>query len=107
MIENPQVIRFSNERARVFADMLSSTYWMAKELIANYYADPELGNTLIANMGEALDDGATQDGRPIVTGNDLLGIVTRASDLVDDLEADNNAKLNTILAVAVNGNRRF
>lgn len=106
-IENVQAVRFCNEQARVFADALASAYWTAKAMVANYYSDPDLGTAFTNGIAETISDGAVIDGRPIITGNDALGIITRASELIADLEAGNNAKLNTVLALAVNGRSRI
>ena len=105
-IDNAQAVRFANEQGRVLADALSTAYWTAKRVMANYYADPALGDAFTAGSAEVVADGAETDGRPVITGNDVLGIVTRASELVADMEANGNAKLNTVLALAVNGNSR-
>jgi hypothetical protein len=41
-----------------------------------------------------------------MTGNDVLALVTRADELVADYQANSNAKLNTVLRPAVNGQAR-
>ena len=102
-IDNAQTVRFCNEKLRVLADALSTAYYAAVAVTQAYYADPSLGELLSANMSGAVLDGSQTDGRPIVTGNDALGLITRASELVADYEANGNAKLNTVLAAAVNG----
>lgn len=107
MIDNPQAVKFANEQGRVLADALSTAYWTAKRLVTNYYSDPELGSAYTTGILDTVADGAVADGRPVITGNDVLGIVTRASELIADMEAAGGAKLNTVLALAVNGNSRI
>jgi len=107
MIENTQVVKFTNEQARILADAMLSAYRTACVVIQFYYANPSLGDTLTTGIAEVIDDGATMDGRPIATGNSVLGIITRASELKADMEANNNAKLNTLLQLAVNGQSRI
>jgi len=106
LITNPQAVRFSNERLRVLADTLTTAYYTAKKVMQEYYADPNLGDVYTAGMADVVADGSVQDGRPTVTGSDALLLIARASELISDLEASNNAKLNTLLAVQVNGQSR-
>jgi len=103
IINNPQAVRFCNEQVRVIADALLSAFRTAQAVREYYYAHPELGNMFYSNQQDAVEDGSTSDGRSIITGNDVLLIITRADELVADLTANNNAKLNTLLRVAVNG----
>jgi hypothetical protein len=102
-ITNAQAVKFSNERLRVAADALATAYYTAKKVMQEYYADPALGDAYTAGIAETVADGADVDGRPLVTGNDALGLITRCSELVTDYEAGGNAKLNTVLGVSVNG----
>jgi hypothetical protein len=105
-IENAQAVRFCNEQIRILADVLTSAYWTCKAVRANYYAAPELGDLFYAGIAEEVADGSQTDGRPIITGNDVMALITRAEELIAGMEADNNAKLNTLLAAAVNGQGR-
>jgi len=50
-------------------------------------------------------DGTDGDGRPVVNGADLIGVVVRASEFVTSYEKNSKAKLNTILSVAVHPNK--
>ena len=105
-IENAQAVRFCNEQIRILADVLTSAYWTCKAVKANYYAAPELGTIFTDGIAEPVLDGSQTDGRPIITGNDVMALITRAEELITDMEANSNAKLNTLLAAAVNGQGR-
>lgn len=105
-IDNPQCVRFANEQIRILADVMTSAYWTAKAVKANYYANPDLGDIFYAGIAEEVLDGSATDGRPIITGNDVMGLITRAEELITDLEANNNAKLNVLLGIQVNGQAR-
>ena len=99
-ITSPQAIKFSNEKIRVAADRLAQAYNFANIVIDewNSGASADFPN----DGAEVLQDGADVDGRPIVDGAELHLLITRLTELQTDYEATSNAKLNTILAVAVN-----
>lgn len=107
-ITNPQAIAFSNNRLRRAADKLASAYFFAKIVVAEWNANGM--SALITNTADVLRDSASPgddsgtggDGRTVVTGQELTSIVTRCQELIADMEAGSNAKLNTLLAVAVN-----
>jgi len=100
-ITSPQAVKFTNEKARPFADAYAQLYFAAKTLIAEWNAQ-SLSGVITNDPADTVIDGSATDGRPIATGEDVTAQVTRAQELVADLEATNNAKLNTILAIAVN-----
>lgn len=102
-ITDATAVKFSDEQIRVAANTLASAYWTCKQIQANYYANPSLGTAYTTGIAETIVDGSAVDGRLPITGNHALGVITRASEFTAGLEADNNAKLNTILSVAVNG----
>lgn len=99
---NPEAIRFANTRLRVVADMLAQAYYASKAAQAEWYAN-NLG--ALFPSGDVVIDGSETDGRHPIDGNDAANLITRASELVTDYEASSNAKLNTILNVAVNPTR--
>jgi hypothetical protein len=109
-ITNPQAISFSDQRLRRAADKLAQAYYFAK--IVKQEWDANSMSSLITNTSDVIRDGASPsddngtggDGRHVVTGAEATAIVTRCNDFITDYEATNNAKLNTILAVAVNPN---
>ena len=97
---NPEAVRFSNEKVRVLADTLLSAYYTAKAVYNEW-----IGNNMGAMfpLGDTVVDGSAGDGRHPVTGNDVTNIIVRAEELKNDFEANGNAKLNTLVNVAVNG----
>ena len=103
-ITNAEAIRFSNEKARVAADKLAQCYYFAKLVKQEW--DANSLNTIITNsVDDEVVDGAQTDGRHIISGADVTNIVTRCSEFITDMEDSGNAKLNTILGVAVNPQR--
>lgn len=99
-IVNAEAVRFSNEKIRVAADKLSQAYYFAQQVSQEWTAN-SMG-TLIPNTSDTIIDGAAQDGRHVIVGSDANNIINRCDELVADYEASGNAKLNTILGVAVN-----
>lgn len=107
-IINPEAIKFSNEKVRVAADKLAQLYYLAK--IVKQEWDANSISSLITNTSDIIRDGASPsddigtggDGRHVISGIDATAIITRCNEIITDFEATSNAKLNTILAVAVN-----
>ncbi len=97
---NAEAVKFANEKVRVAADTLKSAYLTAKAVVDEWTAN-NLGT--LFPLADTVVDGSATDGRHPVTGNDVTLIITLASALVADYEADANTKLNGILNVAVNG----
>lgn len=89
----PQAVKFSNEQLRPFAREYARLKRMADSLVAYYNARPELGQEFSDGMNEVIPDNAAQDGRPLVTGNEALNLINRAS----EVEQMNVGVLNTIL----------
>lgn len=96
---NAEAVRFSNERVRVAADKLAQAYLLAKAVAAEWTAN-NLGE--LFPLADIVVDGSAVDGRHPITGNDATLLMARLNELVADYEANNNAKLNTVLNVAVN-----
>lgn len=100
-ITNATLIRFSNERARVMADLLGQAYYYSK-LFADLW-DANNGDVAIPNSAsEIVQDGSDVDGRVTVSGADLHNLKARADELVALFEANTNEKLGHVLSVAVN-----
>jgi hypothetical protein len=118
---DPRAVKFSNEDARVLADLFVSTYNSSKVFQQRWTAQ-QMG-TLIPFTSDLIVDGATVngvdatggDGRPLVTCANIEQVFNFASMVVSLFErgtADgsgnvNNAWLNNMLAVAVNGQSKF
>ena len=100
-IDNVQAIRFCNEVIRPLADQAAQLNMRAISMIDQWFAQ-ELGNIIPNDTGQYIMDGSDSDGRPIMSGADVVNLVTFAMGYRDDLAASGNAKLNAILAAAVN-----
>ena len=103
VIDNPQAVRFANEKVRVIADRLAQAYYACKAVNDEWYAN-NLGEVFPTGEGPVVDGSATDGRHPIMADNVLL-LITRCGELVTDYEANGNAKLNTVLSVAVNPQR--
>ena len=104
-ITNVQAVRFANEKIRVMADSMAVNYFTAVAIVDEWNATSM--STLITNTSDNIVDGSAQDGRSPITGIQATAIITRAQEIIADYEAASNAKLNTVLAVKVNGTARF
>ena len=103
-ITNVEAVRFCNEKVRVAADKLAQAYYFAAAVQQEWFANNL--SALITNSAEDnVVDGSASDGRHPITGADATNIITRCSELITDMEANSNAKLNTVLNVSVNPTR--
>jgi hypothetical protein len=110
---NVQAVAFTNNRARPMADAIYGAYLTAKKLIEEYNAQNVAG--VIPNDATIISDGAATDGRAQVTNAQVINIINRATELVNWMERAtlnasgtlDNATLNTVAAVAVNGVTKF
>lgn len=100
-IIDPTAVNFCNTKVRPMADILSKHYWQAKALVATWNAQSL--SAIIPNTTDEVIDGARQDGRAVITGIKVTAIITRCTEIIADYEATSNAKLNTVVQVAVNG----
>jgi hypothetical protein len=100
-IDNPEVKKFANEKVRPLADKLTAGYYAALAFL-NEWDATEMG-TKIPNTSDVIVDGSATDGRSPITGANVNGLHTHASVIVADLEANDNAKLNILLQIEVNG----
>jgi hypothetical protein len=97
-ISDPQVVRFSNEVVRPVADRMAQFFYFAESANDQFNANPDLLKALLS--GATIDDGADKDGRPILTADTVKVLFTQVQQFVDDFRANDNAKLNIILAAA-------
>jgi len=100
-IDNPEAVRFSNEKIRVAADTLAQAYNLAGEVVQEWVAN-DMGSLIPNEAGDVIIDGSAVDGRHVISGADANNIINRLTELTTDYEAGGSAKLNTILGVAVN-----
>lgn len=98
-ITNVEAVRFCNEKVRPIANRLAMAYYLAKAVQNEWFANSMLD--LIPNeAGDIVIDGSATDGRHVISGAHVVNVITRSMELVADMEANSNAKLNTILSVA-------
>lgn len=100
-ITDPYAVAFSNEKIRQGADRLAQMYYMAKAITQEWTANPQLATAIAYDNPGVIVDGSATDGRNPVTGIEANNIITRLGEFVSDMEANGNAKLNTVLGVAV------
>jgi hypothetical protein len=98
-IDDPQAVKFCNEKIRPAADRYAQLYWTAKILIAEWNA-AGLG-TLIPNTADVVVDGSATDGRSPITGVMVNAFKNNLQLLVTDLEASAGVKLNGLTQIAV------
>lgn len=98
-ITNPEAVRFCNSRLRSVADRLAQSYYYAKGVRDEWYAN-NLGVLFPEGDGPVVDGSAT-DGRHPLMRDDVVLLISRCDEFVNDYEANSNAKLNTVLSVAV------
>jgi hypothetical protein len=103
-ITDPAAVRYCNERVRPAADRLAQAYNYAKSVTDEWVAN-DLGTDIPNNAADTVVDGAETDGRHVISGEDVHDLINRLNELITDYEANTNAKLNTILQVAVNPQR--
>lgn len=91
-ITNPQVIRFVNERVRPICDKLFSVWKDSGETIQEYNSG-NIGSLINdAGAGNNIADGASVDGRNILTGGDVYNVITALQQLINYVE---NAAVTT------------
>ena len=79
-IIDPQVIKWSNEKARPFAETLLVLLLQSKELTANY--DEKIAPLVAGNVGtDLLEDGRAAEGVSRLTASDLSALLAVANNL--------------------------
>ena len=102
-ITDVEAVRFANEQIRPVADKLAQFYYLAKSVRDQWFARGMAAR--FPNTTDVVEDGSAKDGRPRITGADVNNLITRLDEIVTSFEAGSNAKLNTVLNVAVNPTR--
>lgn len=100
-ITDSEAIKFCNEEVRPAADKLAQAYKFVKTVVDKWNAN-SMSTKIPDNAADDIIDGSATDGRHPLTGEDVNLLVTRCQELITDYEATSNAKLNTIIKVAVN-----
>jgi len=103
-ITNPQAIKFSNEKARVIADLLEKTFRTCDQFMLDIVGEFE-GNTGGNANDDVLIDGAASDGRGVLTKLDI-GALKFVVEKIQ--EAANVSDRRAVVAkVSVNGQPAF
>ena len=103
-ITNAEAVKFCNEKVRTSADKLGQLYYVAKAVTQEWTAN-SMGSVITNSADDDVVDGSATDGRHPITGADANNIINRLTEFVTDMEANTNAKLNTVLGVAVHPHR--
>jgi hypothetical protein len=103
-ITSPQAIKFVTEQARPLADALVAFYYAARRVRDRYAAIG--GASLIPNTVDVVVDGAASNGSPLATGADVNAALGLMASVLTDLEANNQAKLMTLLRIAPGDNNQ-
>lgn len=107
MITSKEGIKFSNEKARVFADSLVTAYESAVKFKAQY--DAQSLDSIFPNTSEVVDDGADVDGRVQMTGQKIRALYSAANDLITwgDTVIGGRSRIAWLRIIHVNGQSRF
>lgn len=101
-LDNPELVRFSNEKGRICADSFVQAYNTAKQF----------NNTMFNSVDEIADvfqsfKGNSADGRKPVTGEKYNQFKTSCENFISFVENNNDEIKNLLLTIAVNGQARF
>lgn len=104
-ITNAQIVNFSNQKARVFADSLEQTYQTAKRFQQEYEAIG--GDAAIVDTTDVIVDGSESDGRKTITARQARALKASADQIVTWFEAGTPSRISQIQKISVNGQARF
>jgi hypothetical protein len=110
-ITDPQVILFTNQRARTIADKIVALQYALTAYQADYAAQVIANKIVAAGTTGNIADGATADGRPIITGTSILNQKAAVDALVTAIGATlvsgvGSSALTINNAIQVNGSPR-
>lgn len=104
-ITTPQIVRFANERARVFADILDACYLTAKRFQQDWAA--LVATITVPSTADNIADGSDIDGRLRMTANQLQALKTQCDTIVSWFETGTPTRIAQIQQVCVNGRASF
>ena len=85
-ITDPEVIRFTNERVRTYAEKLRAVKAEGASLVAAWFS---LGvNSRCPNTTDLLQDGRANEGASRLTGADINSLVGQAANISSQFNAD-------------------
>lgn len=100
-ITSPQAVRFCNEDVRPYTDARARLYEQERMLRDKWVAQG-MAALIPDNSDDVIEDGAAEDGRPIITGAMVNSVATI---LMADIATMEAGDLDTVLQVAVNPGR--
>lgn len=102
---NPVAIAFSDDQLRPLGDKLAQVYFLCKAVTAEWTAKG-IGALIPDNADLIADKSVTAgDGRSPISGTDVNALASLVVAFTADMEASANAKLNSVLKIAVNPTR--
>ncbi len=108
-IDQPNAVRFSNERIRVAADILCRGRAAAAAILAEWQAK-DMASLFPDDATYVVADGSPADGRQQITGADVNRIIEALQALVaalDSVASNGKAHYENALRVAVNPTPRM
>lgn len=99
-IDNPQAVRWSNERTRTAANALASVFYRMEKYLDDRTAQGI--SAVMTPLGDTIVDGSATDGRAPITGQDEADLAALMTTLRNAFRANNNARLTTVLKISVN-----
>lgn len=108
-IDNPELVKFSNEKGRICADSLLQAYNTAKQFIEHW----DNLTTAMPNTADEIADGSqtsmgiSADGRKSITGEKYHQFKTSCESIITLVESNDNEIKTLLLNIAVNGQARF
>lgn len=103
MNANPQAILVCNSKIRVAADRMGQLYNYFKALQAEAQAEGWVA--MFPPDAEVINDGATVDGRTVITNTDVNNFIAMAGSFLTYMEQTGNANRNLALKIATNPER--
>ena len=97
-ITNPQAVKFANEYARCLANSAAKYYYESKLFLDEWEAAGIAA--VMPNTSDVIVDGSATDGRTPITGARVNQLKGHVEAMVADMEANDNQKLNILLAIA-------
>jgi hypothetical protein len=88
-ITEAAALEFIRGEVKSYARKALELYYEAKQVSQEWYGR-NMGSIVTTNWPCQIQDQA-------LVGNDVLNVISRTSEYVSDLEANSNAKLNTLL----------
>ena len=101
LITNPQVRAFSNEKARLIADLIEKCRRTCEQFLIDIVEIENNAAFSGAQNADTIDDGADVDGRQVVTKLDLLGLKFVAEKMAEAANVDDRETIVSKYSVNV------